>query len=167
VSLKRGFYCCVLLAALLFNNAFASDFLPPGFRPVPPGVHALTGARIVIQPGEVLESGTVIIRDGLIEAVGANVALPADARVWDLKGATIYAGFIEPYLVLDSKAPISTSDTMPISAATLASGGLKFFGAPGPKTAADKPGYVLASITPDFRAAKHHSRHERAGRAHG
>lgn len=49
-----------------------------------PRVHALTGARIVVAPGQVIESGTVVIRDGVITAVGAEVEIPADARVWEL-----------------------------------------------------------------------------------
>jgi imidazolonepropionase-like amidohydrolase len=162
VSLKRGFYGCGLLLVLLFKNAFASDYSPPGFRPAPPGVHALVGAKIVIQPGEVLDSGTIVIRDGLIQAVGTNVVVPADARVWDLKGATVYAGFIEPYLVLSTNATVSTDDAAAVSQATLATGGLKFYGAPPTKNDADGPGYVLASVTPDFRAAKNFSANDKS-----
>ena len=47
-----------------------------------PQVHALTGVRIVVAPGEVLESGTVVIRDGVLTAVGADIEIPADARLW-------------------------------------------------------------------------------------
>lgn len=46
-----------------------------------PHVYALEGVRIVVAPGEVIESGNVIIRDGLIEAVGADAAIPTDAEV--------------------------------------------------------------------------------------
>jgi imidazolonepropionase-like amidohydrolase len=143
--------------ALWLNQVRAADLLPPGFRPVAPGVHALTGARIVTQPGEVIEDGTIVIRDGLIEAVGAGIAVPPDARVWNLKGQTIYAGFIESYFPLDgTNGPLDTDVTEPISHRTFAAGGLKFFGAPG-SSAEDgrqRPGYVLGSITPDVRAAK-------------
>src|SRR5262249_27112503 len=96
-----------LLAAL--QVAHASDLLPPGFRPLPPGTHALVGGKIVIKPGQVLDRGNIVIRDGFIKAVGADVVPPADARVWDMKGLTIYAGFIDPYLILGStNPPIST-----------------------------------------------------------
>src|SRR5262249_5312349 len=40
-------------------------------------------------------SGTVVIRAGAIEAVGASVAVPADAEVIDGKGATVYPGLID------------------------------------------------------------------------
>ncbi|MBA3848907.1 MAG: amidohydrolase [Opitutus sp.] len=48
-------------------------------------------------PGRVIEKGTLVVRDGVVAAVGAEVAVPADARVWDVAGATVYPGFIESY----------------------------------------------------------------------
>jgi len=69
----------------------------------------LVGGKVVIRPGEVLDAGIVVIRDGLIRSVGTNVTVPMDARVWDMKNQTIYAGFIEPYLVASTNnAIIST-----------------------------------------------------------
>ncbi|MGK0186562.1 MAG: imidazolonepropionase-like amidohydrolase [Verrucomicrobiales bacterium] len=73
----------------------------PGTRPSVginrnnPRVHALVGAKIVCRPGEIIPMGTVIIRDGIIAEVGQQIAVPADARVWDLNGLTLYAGFID------------------------------------------------------------------------
>ncbi|QDT52180.1 N-acetylglucosamine-6-phosphate deacetylase [Caulifigura coniformis] len=56
---------------------------------------AIRDARVVIEPGEELDSATVVIRRGLIESVGKDVAPPADARVIDGKGSVVYAGFID------------------------------------------------------------------------
>jgi imidazolonepropionase-like amidohydrolase len=56
---------------------------------------AITNARIVTVSGATIERGTVVIRDGLIEAVGANVTAPADAQVFDGNGLTVYPGFID------------------------------------------------------------------------
>src|SRR6266446_8115884 len=109
-------YFCVFLLGLGALRSSAADMLPPGFRPFPLGVHALVGAKIVIKPGEVLEGGTVVIRDGFIKAVGKEVSPPADARVWDMKGTTIYAGFIDPYLALGStNPPVSSAASEPIT----------------------------------------------------
>jgi imidazolonepropionase-like amidohydrolase len=55
----------------------------------------LVGGRVVVKPGEELEKGTIVLRDGRIVTVGAQVAVPADARVHDMAGTTIYAGFID------------------------------------------------------------------------
>src|SRR5690349_18248375 len=93
----------LLLSAAAMSARAGADFPAPGFRPLPPGTHALVGARVVVKPGQVLDKATVIIRDGLIQSVGANVTIPADARVWDMQGLTIYAGFIDSYLSLPPK----------------------------------------------------------------
>ncbi len=82
-----------------------------GLRDASPRVHALVGARIVVAPGKVIESGTLVLRDGLIETVGAGVKPPADARVWDVTGKTLYAGFIESGTTLflpDAWKPVAT-----------------------------------------------------------
>lgn len=57
--------------------------------------YAITNAKIVTVSGENIEKGTVVIRDGLIEAVGSNAKVPADARVFDANGLTVYPGFID------------------------------------------------------------------------
>ena len=68
-------------------------------RAAPPKVHALTGARVVVAPGKVLPKATVVVRDGLVAAVGENLAVPADAQLWDLTGKTLYPGLIDPWVV--------------------------------------------------------------------
>jgi hypothetical protein len=60
-----------------------------------PGPIALRGARVVTVSGPVLEKGTVLLRNGLIEAVGENVDLPKDAWVVDAQGVTVYPGLID------------------------------------------------------------------------
>src|SRR5262245_5548864 len=60
-----------------------------------PTVFAIRDARVVTEPGKVLPKATVVIRDGLIEAVGPEVKAPADALVIDGNGLTVYAGFID------------------------------------------------------------------------
>lgn len=68
-----------------------------GPRQNTPQVHALVGARVIIAPGRVLETGTVLIRDGLIVDAGPDVPVPGEARVWNLTGKWLYAGFIDSY----------------------------------------------------------------------
>ncbi len=59
------------------------------------GTWALTNARIETVTKGVIERGTIVVRDGLIQAVGADLAPPADARVLDLSGRTVYPGLID------------------------------------------------------------------------
>src|SRR5262249_9209719 len=136
--------------------ARADELLPPGFRPLPPGTHALVGAKIVIKPGQVLDHGNIIIRDGFIKAVGTDAAAPPDPRIWDMKGLTIYAGFIDPYVVPGStNSPVSTGDSEPVTSATLAAGGIGFYGVANQREGASAaPGYEVAKITPDYRSVR-------------
>lgn len=68
-----------------------------GIRDNGTGYHALVGARVVTAPGQALDNATIVIRNGLIQSVQAGGAPPAGARVWDLKGHTVYAGFIDAH----------------------------------------------------------------------
>ncbi|MBK9162509.1 MAG: amidohydrolase family protein [Acidobacteria bacterium] len=78
---------CVLSAA----NAFSQSI-------------AITNARVVTVSGATIDRGTVVIRDGLIEAVGASAAVPADARVIDAAGHTVYPGFFDALTSLGLQA---------------------------------------------------------------
>jgi len=60
-----------------------------------PGVYAITGGTVHPVSGPEIPNGVVVIRDGLIEAVGANIAIPADAATIDAKGQHVYPGLID------------------------------------------------------------------------
>ncbi len=66
--------------------------------------YAITNARIVTVSGAAIDKGTVVIRNGLIEAVGAGVSAPADAQVFDATGLTVYPGFIDAFTNLGMPA---------------------------------------------------------------
>ncbi|MBX3411921.1 MAG: amidohydrolase family protein [Pirellulales bacterium] len=100
----------VLLALLqlvhgIANAAEPSTTPPSGLRKNTPAVHFLEGTRVVIAPGRVLEKANVLVRDGVIAAVGEDLSAPADARVWPLAGKTIYPGFIDAYSELTTTSP--------------------------------------------------------------
>jgi len=57
--------------------------------------YAIKGGTVVTVTGATIQKGTVIIRKGLIEAVGADIPIPADARVIDATGMTVYPGLID------------------------------------------------------------------------
>ncbi len=56
---------------------------------------AIRGARIVPVSGPVIEKGTVLMRNGVIAAVGAQVDVPASAWVIEGNGLTVYPGLID------------------------------------------------------------------------
>src|SRR3954453_8145672 len=67
-------------------------------------VYAVTNARIVTVSGPTIEKGTVVLRNGLIESVGAAARVPGDATVIDGTGLTIYPGFIDALTSLGIQA---------------------------------------------------------------
>lgn len=69
--------------------------LPFALRADAPDVYAIRGARIVTAAGVPIDSGTIVIRGGLIDAVGAAVGVPADARIIEGAGFTVYPGLID------------------------------------------------------------------------
>jgi hypothetical protein len=72
---------------------------------------AIRNAKIVTVSGPAIAKGTVILRKGLIEAVGENVAIPADAWVVDGEGLTVYPGMIDALSTVGiaSAAPAATA----------------------------------------------------------
>src|SRR5208283_5141845 len=76
------------LALLLFAVAGLSTAEPPSRM-------AIRGARVYTVSGPVLEKATVLIKDGLIEDVGENVAIPAGVTVIDGSGLNVYPGLID------------------------------------------------------------------------
>lgn len=87
----RVFLAAILAAAGTFSVAPRADVARAGAGPV----YAITGARLVTAAGAPIERGTLVIRNGLIEAVGADVQPPADAVVIDGAGLQVYPGLID------------------------------------------------------------------------
>ena len=75
--------------------------------------YAITNARIVTVTGPIIDRGAVVIRDGLIAAVGANVTVPADARVIDGAGLTVYPGLIDANTSLGLPQPSPSPSPSP------------------------------------------------------
>jgi imidazolonepropionase-like amidohydrolase len=59
------------------------------------GTYAITPVTIIQSPGRTVDKGTVVIKDGLIKAVGKNIAVPPEATVLKGDSLYVYAGFID------------------------------------------------------------------------
>ena len=81
--------CVPVLAQQIGNPTSQTGVTPPR------GVFAIRNARIVTVSGADIENGTVVIRDGKIEAVGTNVNVPAGAQSIDGRGLSVYPGMID------------------------------------------------------------------------
>ena len=58
-------------------------------------VYAIVGGTVHPVSGPVIPNGTVVLRDGKIQAVGAKVAVPKGAVVVNATGLQVYPGFID------------------------------------------------------------------------
>ncbi|MCF8883769.1 amidohydrolase family protein [Erythrobacter sp. SN021] len=65
---------------------------------------AFTGATIHTMAGPTIENGTLVIEDGRIVAVGADVAVPADADTRDAGGMVIMPGIVDTHSHIGSVA---------------------------------------------------------------
>ena len=74
------FGACVVAGALAFAVRPSADA---------PHIYAIHGARLVTASGAPVPSGTIVLRNGLIDAVGADVAVPSDATVIDGAGMMV------------------------------------------------------------------------------
>lgn len=79
-------------AALALALGLPSVLHAQDARPV-----AFTNARILTMSGSPIERGTVVVREGRIEAVGADATVPAGARVVDLAGGTLMPGLVSSF----------------------------------------------------------------------
>lgn len=64
----------------------------------PKGVIAFKGARIITMEGnEVIENGTIIIKENKIEAIGKteDINIPSNVKVYDVTGKTIMPGMVD------------------------------------------------------------------------
>ena len=77
----------IVVKILIFLSALYTQIEPPqGLVENAPSVWALQNARIHLSSSNILENGTILIRDGLIENVGARINIPDDATIIDMTG---------------------------------------------------------------------------------
>jgi imidazolonepropionase-like amidohydrolase len=84
-----------LMCGLFLANVFAQSDGSQQNLTGKAGAFAITGARIITVSGATIENGTIVIQDGKIAAVGANVSVPAGAERIDGKGLSVFPGMID------------------------------------------------------------------------
>jgi imidazolonepropionase-like amidohydrolase len=80
------------IVAAMSDRSNAQTARTVGFRQ---RAFAIVDATVVPRPGEVLKNTDVLIRDGVITAIGKQLNIPADTEVIDATGMYVYAGFID------------------------------------------------------------------------
>ncbi|MEM7350006.1 MAG: amidohydrolase family protein [Acidobacteriota bacterium] len=83
------------IAAAMLALCLASAGPAASERPEPPPFYAIRDVQVVTGTGQTLERATVLIANGLIEAVGRDLEIPADAWVVEGDGLIVYPGLID------------------------------------------------------------------------
>ena len=100
----------ILLSCLIAT--LAAGLLPAQSPKQPAKTIAITNVRIIPVAGDDIERGTIVIRDGKIDALGANVPVPAGAEVVDAKGLRAYPGMIDGYSFLGLQEITGVTETV-------------------------------------------------------
>ena len=66
---------------------------------------AFTNAKIYVTPTQVINKGTLLVKDGKVVSVGKNVRIPNGTKTVDLSGKSVYPSFIEVYSNFGIKNP--------------------------------------------------------------
>ena len=85
---------CVLALSTGFalNEGFAQTVPTEGIQERDARVHALIGARVIVEPGQVIEDATIVMKDGVIQSVGAG-GPPRGVPTHDVTGLTVTVRF--------------------------------------------------------------------------
>jgi imidazolonepropionase-like amidohydrolase len=147
-----------LIAAAVCAAAAAVPFARVDARQMPaPPVYAIQGAKIVTADATI-DKGNVIMRDGIIEAVGAAASVPVDAVVVDGSNMTVYPGLIDMTNTAAVEMPPASPANPPAPAAAEGRGGGRGRGGntgPTPTWAEAERTKREALLTPGFNAVNH------------
>jgi len=95
--MKKLFLFLVLLGSL--SSLKAQEYFPTNseIKATSHNYTAFTHAKIFVTPTTVLNNATLLIKDGKVVNAAANISIPKNSIVVDLKGKSIYPSFIDLY----------------------------------------------------------------------
>ncbi|MGE5748548.1 MAG: amidohydrolase, partial [Gemmatimonas sp.] len=102
--MTNGFVAVIVAAAAAVAPALSAQTI------------AITGAKVYPVSSAPIQNGTVLIRDGKIVAVGANVTIPSDAQRIDASGKWVTPGLINSSTQLGLVEVGAVADTRDASA---------------------------------------------------
>ena len=96
-----------ILTFLCCFSFYAQEYFPKNDGVVATNTNytAFTNAKIYVTPTQVIENGTLLIKDGKVVATGTSVSIPKNTKVINVSGKNIYPSFIDIYSDFGIKAP--------------------------------------------------------------
>jgi imidazolonepropionase-like amidohydrolase len=118
-GVRRAFLAFFFSVSLCLCGSFSIDAQNDGSQQNKTGragTFAITNAKIVTVSGATIDNGTVLMENGKIAAVGANVPVPAKAEKIDGKGLSVYPGMIDADTNLGlSEIPLGVNATVDLA----------------------------------------------------
>ncbi len=100
----------LLLGLLLLHTGYSQTTYPVNGVADPRDItYAFTNATIVKDAQTTVSNGTMVVKNGKIVSIGANVAVPKEAVAIDCKGKFIYPSFVD--IFSDYGIPTATTQT--------------------------------------------------------
>ncbi|WP_335974759.1 amidohydrolase family protein [Gaetbulibacter jejuensis] len=96
-----------ILTFLCCFSFYAQEYFPKNDGVVATNTNytAFTNAKIYVTPTQVIENGTLLIKDGKVVATGTSVSIPKNTKIINVSGKSIYPSFIDIYSDFGIKAP--------------------------------------------------------------
>ncbi len=85
----KKFYLLFILLSFIWKLGAQDDPKPVT------NTFVIQNATIVTSPGKKIEKGSILIKNGLIQAVGNKINIPFDAKIIKADSMFVYAGFID------------------------------------------------------------------------
>ncbi len=105
MKLKKFYLTFISALVLALITSTTMIMQPASVHAFDGEAYAIRGGTIVTLTGATIQKGVIVIRNGLIEAVGADIPVPADARVIDATGMTVYPGLFDSYTSYGIRPP--------------------------------------------------------------
>ena len=101
------------LAVIIHLTIYGQDYFPTNssVKTSNEPFQAIVNATVVLSPGNLIENGTVLFRNGKIIDVGQNISIPKNTVVHDKKGLYVYPSFIDVTTSFGVKAPTRASSS--------------------------------------------------------
>lgn len=95
--MRKNRYAQTLLYATTLSGVFVSPAAVSAqyLEPPPPAAYALQGVTVAQVDGDVEEGVTILIRNGIIEAMETDIDVPGDAKLLEGDSLMVYPGFID------------------------------------------------------------------------
>ena len=97
----------IFMMLLCSMTLFAQEYFPKndGVKSTNSNYTAFTNAKIFVTPSQVIDQGTLLIKNGKVVSTGTSVNIPDNAVVIDVSGKSIYPSFIDVFSGFGVKTP--------------------------------------------------------------